>query len=252
MKELYAFAVDLAQRAGAIPLRYFRTDCPVEQKSDDSPVTVADRRTEEYLREEIEKRCPDDGILGEEFGEKIGRSGRRWILDPIDGTQSFIRGLPLFGVMIALEEQGTSRIGVIHYPALGETLSALSGLGCFCNGTPCRVSSTSALEQASLSTSYPHKIVQIWGQSMLQRIIQRCAFLSTCDCYGYLLVATGRFDVLVEPILKIWDVAPLFPIFNEAGAIISDRHRQSNLDITHILVANAALHESLLDLFQDH
>jgi histidinol-phosphatase len=113
------FAIAAARQAGAIALQYFQTDVPVESKSDQSPVTIADRRAEQTLRDLIAAHYPADGVVGEEFGEQAGTSGRRWILDPVDGTQSFIHGVPLFGVLIGMEDQGRSVLGVAYLPALG-------------------------------------------------------------------------------------------------------------------------------------
>src|SRR5918992_4317853 len=137
------FAVDAAWQAGKITLEYFQTGTPVERKADASPVTLADRRAEEKLREGIQRTFPDHGILGEEFGEVAGRSPYRWVLDPLDGTRSFIQGVPLYGVMMGLEHQGQPVLGVVHFPALGETVYAAKGEGCYWNGRRARVSAVS-------------------------------------------------------------------------------------------------------------
>ncbi|HEU5131595.1 MAG TPA: inositol monophosphatase family protein, partial [Pyrinomonadaceae bacterium] len=142
LNELLEFAVDLARGAGEITLRYFRRQPETSKKSDGSYVTIADREAESYLRKRIGERFPDDGILGEEEGELQGTSGRRWILDPIDGTFAFVHGVPLYGVLIAVEIDGEMSVGVVNIPALGEIVSAAKGLGCFFNGEPARVSNT--------------------------------------------------------------------------------------------------------------
>src|SRR5262249_12452478 len=147
------FAVDLARRAGRVTLEYFQTDLKVEAKSDHSPVTVADRAAEKLMREVIEASFPDDAVLGEEFGETRSGAAGRWILDPIDGTRSFARGVPLYGVLIAYEDHGASRLGVLHFPALGETVYAARGQGCWWNGKEAHVSTVDRLEDAVITTT---------------------------------------------------------------------------------------------------
>ncbi len=251
MKELYEMAIRLAEDAGAIAKQYFRSELSYQNKTDDSPVTEADHKIEEMIRSKIEREYPDDGILGEEFGSKESKNGRRWIIDPIDGTQSFIRGLPLFGTMIAVEEHGESKIGVIHYPVNEETLSAMRGEGCYCNGKRCSVTGQTDLSQSNLSTSYPHKAQQLWGEKCLQYLVKHTAFIGTYDCYGYLLFATGKIDGLFEPELKIWDIAPLFPIVLEAGGVISNKEHLLDLHIQDVVMANPVLHSQLLQLIKD-
>ncbi len=249
MHEIFDSAIDLAQRAGKITLDYFCTDLNIESKSDDSPVTIADRKTEEFLRNEIEKRYPDDAILGEEFGEKEGRSGLRWILDPIDGTKTFIRGVPMYGTMIAIERGGESRVGVIHFPPLDETIAALSGNGCYWNGERCGVSQTEALSEASIMTTSMDSILDCWGEQILLRILKETGFQRTwADCYGYLLVATGRADACVDPIMHIWDVAPLIPIVQEAGGRLTDLSGGQSLEMTNMMASNGRIHKAFLDL----
>jgi myo-inositol-1(or 4)-monophosphatase len=144
LKELLEFAVVLARGAGDITLNYFRKQPETSTKSDGSYVTIADREAEAYLRKHIGERFPDDGIVGEEEGETEGRSGRRWILDPIDGTFAFVHGVPFYGVLIALEIDGEISVGVINIPVLGEIVSAAIGCGCFLNGEATRVSTTAS------------------------------------------------------------------------------------------------------------
>lgn len=249
MKELYEFAVNLAERAGEITLKYFRTDLKVESKSDQSPVTIADRQAEEFIRSEIEKRFPDDAILGEEFGEKPGRSGRRWILDPIDGTKTFIRGVAMYGTMIAVEDAGRAVVGVIRYPPNNETIGAYSGGGCFYNGARCRVSQTANLKEAAALTTAPDNFIKYIGQDALLRLFARTGLQRTWgDCYGYMLVATGRADIMIDPIVSIWDAAALIPIITEAGGRITDRAGREGLGISDVVATNGALHAATLEL----
>src|SRR6266850_2247673 len=150
LKHLLDFAVDIAREAGAITYRYYQGSFVAERKADNSFVTIADREAEAYLRTRIAETFPDDSILGEEEGEQTGSSNRRWILDPIDGTYSFVHGVPLYGVLIGLELNGEPVLGVVNLPALGELVYAARGLGCFWNGEPARVSATKSLGEALL------------------------------------------------------------------------------------------------------
>ena len=150
LNELLQFAVELARGAGDLSLQYYRKKPETSMKSDGSYVTIADRQAESYLRKQIGERFPDDGVVGEEEGESAGRSGRRWIVDPIDGTFAFVHGVPFYGVLIALEIEGEMSVGVVNLPALGEIVSAAKGVGCFLNGEPARVSQTRKLKDALL------------------------------------------------------------------------------------------------------
>jgi histidinol-phosphatase len=223
LSELMDFAVDLASGAGDITLQYFLKKPETSTKSDGSYVTIADRQAESYLRRRIAETFPDDGILGEEEGESHGRSGRRWIVDPIDGTFAFVHGVPFYGVLIAIEIEGEMAVGVINIPALGEIVSAAKGLGCFFNGEPARVSSTAELKDALLlSTSF--SACARYGFGRAAEVLQSRARASRTwgDCYGYVLVATGRADVMLDPVMNLWDCAPLLPIMEEAGGTFTD------------------------------
>jgi histidinol-phosphate phosphatase HisN, inositol monophosphatase family len=221
--EILEFAVGLARGAGEITLKYFRKDPETSKKSDGSFVTVADREAEAFLRDRIRQRFPNDGVLGEEEGESKGSSGRRWILDPIDGTFAFVHGVPFYGVLIALEIDGESKVGVVNIPALDEVVYAAAGLGCFLNGHSTRVSSTTTIEEALLLCS-DFEACQRYGFGASINELQRRANSNRTwgDCYGYVLVATGRADVMLDPIMNVWDCAPLLPIIEEAGGTFTD------------------------------
>ena len=154
LQSLLDFAVRVAREAGDITRRYFRQSLAVERKADGSPVTVADREAERFIRESIQRAFPDDGILGEEEDERPGTSDRRWIIDPLDGTYSFVHGVPLFGVLIAAEVAAEPVLGVVNLPALDELVYAARGLGCFWNGAPARVSATQTLSEALLEAAH--------------------------------------------------------------------------------------------------
>jgi histidinol-phosphatase len=223
MEELLSFAVELARGAGDLTLKYFRKTPETTTKTDGSYVTVADREAEAYMRREIAARFPDDGILGEEEGETHGRSGRRWIIDPIDGTFAFVHGVPFYGVLIGVEIEGEMSVGVINIPALDELVSAAKGVGCFLNGEPARVSQTERLEDALLlSTDF--SACARYGFGKAAELLQGRVKTSRTwgDCYGYVLVATGRADIMLDPVMNLWDCAALLPIMEEAGGTFTD------------------------------
>lgn len=249
LKELLEFAVVLARGAGDITLNYFRKQPETSTKSDGSYVTIADREAESYLRKQINERFPDDGILGEEEGELEGRSGRRWILDPIDGTFAFVHGVPFYGVLIALEIEREMRVGVVNIPALGEIVSAAQGCGCFFNGEATRVSKTSKLEEALLlSTDFRAAAYHGFGRAV--DFLQRTAKTSRTwgDCYGYVLVATGRADVMLDPVMNLWDCAPLLPIMEEAGGTFTDWRGVRTVDGGNAIATNKLLFDEVMQL----
>jgi histidinol phosphatase-like enzyme (inositol monophosphatase family) len=223
LDQLLEFAVDLARGAGEITLKYFRKTPETSTKTDGSYVTIADREAEAYMRRQIAERFPDDGILGEEEGESRGRSGRRWIIDPIDGTFAFVHGVPFYGVLIGVEMEGEMRVGVINIPAVDEIVSAAKGLGCYLNGERARVSQTARLEDALLlCTDFTACARYGFGEAaeLLQQRVK--ASRTWGDCYGYVLVATGRADVMLDPVMNLWDCAALLPIMEEAGGTFTD------------------------------
>ncbi len=221
--ELLEFAVELARGAGDITLKYFRRKPETATKTDGSYVTIADREAEAYIRRQIGERFPDDGILGEEEGESQGRSGRRWIIDPIDGTFAYVHGVPFYGVLIGVEIDGEMSVGVINIPALGEIVSGAKGAGCYLNGEPARVSQTARLEDALvLCTDF--SACERYGFGKAAELLQSRARTSRTwgDCYGYVLVATGRADVMLDPVMNLWDCAAVLPIVEEAGGTFTD------------------------------
>ena len=224
-----ALAVEAAHEAGRITLEYFRRDdLDVELKSDDTPVTVADRRAEQHLRQRITAAFPADGIIGEEYGEQAGTSGCRWILDPIDGTKSFIHGVPLYATLVALEHENQSTLGVIHIPALDECVYAARGQGTwYLHGEqpPRRaaVSQWQPLGKALFLTSEVINFDRTGRRGAYDRLQAGCRLARTWgDGYGYLMVATGRAEVMVDPVMALWDAASLPVILEEAGGTFTD------------------------------
>jgi histidinol phosphatase-like enzyme (inositol monophosphatase family) len=252
-------AVGAAREAGQLTLGFFqREDLTVERKADNSPVTAADRQAEQLLRRRIREVFPDDGILGEEFGEEAGTSGFRWILDPIDGTKSFICGVPLYGTLIGVERAGASVVGVIYIPGLDECVYAAIGGGAwYTRGQaaprPARVSQRDRLTDAVFLTSqldnfYPRGAQQVYLD------LERAASITRTwgDCYGYLLVATGRADVMVDPVMNVWDAAALQPILEEAGGVYTDWSGRPTIHAGEGLGCNRALLDQVLAITRRH
>ncbi len=223
MRNLLDFAVDAAAQAEKTILRYYQTGVAVEAKADKSPVTIADREAEEQLRTLIQDQFPNDGIVGEEGGEFEGHSGRRWILDPIDGTKSFIHGVPLFGTLIGMEEEGRCVMGVANFPALKEMVYAARGEGCFWNGRATGVSEVTRMSESLLMTSdIPRIFKEGYGPGYFRACVAANLSRGWGDCYGHVLVATGRAEVMLDPVMNVWDSAALYPIVLEAGGTFTD------------------------------
>jgi len=218
--EELAVARAAVEEAGRFACRHFGRKLAVEYKSDRSPVTIADRGAEDLLRRKLAAAFPGDGVLGEELGAHDGTSGRRWIIDPIDGTQSFIRGVPLWGVLVGLEDRGECVVGVVALPALGETLWAVRGEGAYVNGQPARVSAVTSLGDATILTSDASPGHFGDKHAGFARLLTRAArHRGWGDCYGYALVATGRAEVMLDPLMNPWDAAAVRPIVEEAGGV---------------------------------
>jgi histidinol phosphatase-like enzyme (inositol monophosphatase family) len=249
LPDLLDFANQLAWEAGKITLRHFQTGLRPDIKADDSPVTAADRESEQFMRAAIAARYPGHAILGEEYGETNPGASHRWILDPIDGTRTFVRGVPLYGVMVGLERAGEPVLGVVNMPALGEIVHAAQGLGCHWNGRRCRVSGVATLSEALLVstgvTGYErHGKGESWG-----RLVEAAGMLRTwADCYGYLLVATGRAEVALDPIMSVWDCAALLPILEEAGGTFTNWRGERTIWGGEAIATNGAVRDEVMGL----
>lgn len=239
-------AVELARRAGELTLRYFRTtDLEVDTKGDGTPVTAADRGAEAQLRAEIGALFPEDGIFGEEQAETPGVSGRRWIIDPIDGTKAFTHGVPLYTNLLALEDAHGIAIGVINIPAIGETVYAGRGLGAWCNDEPIHVNETATLRDAYVMTSG----FAAWPGSVVDRLNEHGIHLRTWgDAYGYAMVATGRAEAMADAVAELYDLAPVPVILAEAGGRFTDLHGRGGPAGGSGLATNGHLHDDLLAL----
>ena len=222
-EDLLAGAESLARLTGGVALRHYRTALSVERKADGSPVTAADRAAEQAAREWVRANFPSDGVLGEEFGEERPGARRRWIIDPIDGTKSFVRGVPLWGSLVALCEGDTVLAGAAFFPAVDEIVVAAPGAGCWWNGRRCFVSSVSDLAVSTALTTDEHFSERLEWRPGWERLSTRVEVSrSWGDCFGYLLVATGRAEIRCDPVLSPWDAAALQPIIVESGGVFTD------------------------------
>lgn len=257
LRDRLRLALAAAREAGEIALRYFRRqDFHVQLKQDRSPVTEADRAAEEHLRYRLHEGFPDDGILGEELPEIPGKSGCRWVLDPIDGTRSFICGVPLWGQLIGLEHGQRSVLGVIHLPVLAETVYAAEGQGAWhqqgeAPPEPAHVSTKPLLEQGLFCTSIVRLFTDIGRRAAYEALEARAWETRTWgDCYGYVLVATGRAEVMVDPKLQLWDCAALQPVIEAAGGRFTDWEGRPSIYSGNGVATNGLVHAEVLDILR--
>ena len=250
MTDLYDFAQHLADLADEISMKYFRRDPKVRTKDDGTPVTEADEAIERVLRQEIRAAFPDHGILGEEEEERVGSSGSRWIIDPIDGTKNYSWGIPVWATLIAFERDGVVQLGVASAAALGERYTAGRGKGAMRNGEMIHVSNVDDLSKARVGftsingferTGYADAFSKLVGGARFDRGIG--------DFYGHVLVAAGSLDVMVEPSLRPWDLGPLLVIVEEAGGRLTDFGGNATIYGGCGLTSNGRLHTSVLALF---
>jgi histidinol phosphatase-like enzyme (inositol monophosphatase family) len=254
---------EIVGRAGKKTLDYFDTDrYQVERKSDQSPVTIADRAAEQLVRDELANHFGEDGLLGEEFGpldhcqpgQTSERCVYRWIVDPIDGTKSFIAGVPLYSTLLGLEYRGQMLAGAIMIPALGELAVACVGQGAWYRGQqdtnwrPCHVSTRATLSEAIFLVSQVDSFAKYDSAAAYERLQNDCWITrSWGDAYGYLLVATGRADIMVDPIVNPWDVAAVLPVVQEAGGSFTDWHGLPTIEGKNGVGTNGLLHHQVLE-----
>lgn len=251
-------AVDLAVQAGNLTCdHYFQTDRFVtERKRDNSPVTTADKAAEEFIREQLAAKFPQDGVLGEEFGGELGTREFEWVIDPIDGTKSFISGVPLYSTLVALLHQGKSVAGVIYLPALKEIVTAAIGQGAWYarpghDWTAAKVSQVPSLENGLFVTSQTDNFAKR-GAGAGYLSLEKNAYISRTwgDGYGYLLVATGRAEAMVDPIVSPWDIAAIYPVIHEAGGLCTSWSGQFSLQSSDCIGSNGLVHQQVLDCLQ--
>jgi histidinol-phosphatase len=243
-------AITAARSAGEIALRYFQTELAVERKADQSPVTVADRECERRIVEILTGAFPDYGVVGEEFGVRPG-SGARWIVDPIDGTKSFIRGIPYFATLIGLEEEGEITLGVIHAPAVDDLLYAQQGQGAFDKSGPIRASPRTSLRDSMVVFGGLNALRRTGHWRAFEQLVERSARQRGYgDYFGYTFVARGQAEVMLEVDLKPWDMAALKIIVEEAGGRFTDFGGAGSIYTGTALATNGIVHEEVLEILR--
>jgi histidinol phosphatase-like enzyme (inositol monophosphatase family) len=249
LNELLHVAMDAAYAGGRRALAYFNTRLAVERKRDDTPVTCADRETETLIRSMVAGRYPAHSIIGEEHGRTHGSDEYRWIIDPIDGTKSFICGVPLWGVLIGVEVRGVASVGVVYLPGTDEMIAAAAGGGCTWNGRPARVSGVSSLADATMTTTSPMSCIA--RSDAFEHLARQVRIVRGWgDCYGHVLVATGRADIMIDYAANPWDVAPLLPILTEAGGHFTTWRGEATIWGADGVSTNAALHEPVIEILK--
>jgi histidinol phosphatase-like enzyme (inositol monophosphatase family) len=247
LSALREFAAELAWLAGKLTLRYFQTGVAADYKADESPVTIADRESERLMRQLIEARYPHHSILGEEEGETRPGATHRWILDPIDGTKAFVRGVPLYGVLVGLERDGEPVVGAVNIPAIGDFLTAAKGEGCQWNGRPARVSNVDRLSDALLLCTEVSGMRANGREAAYERLVAATSQQrGWSDCYGYVLVATGRAEVMLDPVMNAWDCAALAPVVTEAGGTFTDWRGTPTIHGGEAIATNGRLSDEVL------
>jgi myo-inositol-1(or 4)-monophosphatase len=252
LKEIKPFLKLLADESSAIIKQYFRSKISIENKADFSPVTIADKLTEEKMRGLIQKEFPTHGIIGEEFGKENEDAEYVWVLDPIDGTKSFISGALSFGTLIALLKNGKPIIGVINHPILNEFLIG-DNVSAFLNDNPVRIRNCNSLSEATLLTTDHLNIQQYQNKNGFENLTSIVKlYRNWGDCYGYYLLATGYADIMVDPIMSVWDSMALIPIINGAGGKITDYYGNDATIGNSIVASNLQIHDELIKILNCH
>lgn len=252
-RTLMDVAVEVAIDGGKKTLEYFRRPIQIERKADESPVTIADKETEQRIRTLIEDRYPTHHIVGEEFGGSLGSDEWEWVIDPIDGTKSFIRGVPLYTTLVAVVHKGNPVVGVIYAPATGELAAAAEGHGAFDgDGNRLSTSGCTSIDTAWFLTTDPHDL-SMRHPRFAKQIIERCAAVRTwADAYGYLLLARGDADLMIDPIMSPWDIAPLSVVLREAGGTFTSLYGEKrDLGSSALAAGTEELHSEALNLVRE-
>ncbi len=246
MAEFGPFALRLAAASADIIRHYFRQSYAVELKEDASPVTIADRQAEKVMRDLIAGEFPGHGVVGEEFGRSNPEAEYQWVLDPIDGTKTFVAGSYLFGTLIALVQNGRPILGVIHQPIVGELLIG-DGLGTWLNGRPVHVRDCASIEEAILLTTLHWNVGKYHDGEAFQRLSRRVhRYNNWGDCHGYFLVASGGADIMTDPILNEWDLMALIPIIEGAGGRITDWRGDDPIGGSGAVATGGQIHEAVI------
>lgn len=245
------FAVATAFEAGRQTLAHFQTGVHADLKEDDSPVTIADRDAETLIRARIERAFPQHGVLGEEFGDTDAGATYRWLIDPIDGTKSFVRGVPLYGVLMGLERDGEIVAGVSYFPGVEDMVYAAEGLGCRWNGRPCHVQSTEDIGRAVVSFTDAASFGAHGRAEAWERIRDASWYrVGWSDAYGHMLVATGRIELMLDPVMNAWDCGPFPIILREAGGYFGDWSGRETIYGGEALSTTRTLLPTVLDLIR--
>lgn len=252
LQELQEAATEFARAGGTSTLNYFKKSFDLEFKSDNTPVTNADRNAEKIIREMIKSYYPEHGIIGEEFGRENEDSDVVWVLDPIDGTQSFIHGIPFYTTLIGILVKGTPEIGIIYAPALDEMATAATGLGCTLNGSDIHVRECNDLSKATFLTTDVTTYQEHGFQKPLEELLDSTRIHRTWgDAYGHMMVAAGRADIMIDPILSIWDAAALLPVLSEAGGSFTDVNGNKTIETGNAISTNKTLAKQIIPLFDE-
>lgn len=242
-------AAEVARIAGDVANRYYGRRPATSTKRDGTSVSIADISAERAAREWIERRFPDDGIIGEELAPVRSSSARRWILDPIDGTYTFLQSVPLWGTLVAVAEDERVIAGAAYFPALGEIIVAALGEGCWWNGSSARVSTVSEINQARLLTTDARFMRDPSRRERWLELQNATLTMRTWgDCYGYLLVATGRAEIMIDDVVSDWDAAALMPIITEAGGSLTDWRGRATPFGGDAIATNASLAASVREI----
>ena len=247
----YEAAVEAARQAGSLALTYYESNLEVEWKQDHSPVTRADRETESLLRKVLLSKFPTDGFLGEEQGDQPGTSGYRWIVDPIDGTRSFVRGIPIWATLVGLEYKEEPIAGVCFIPVWATTYRALKGDGAYRDDRRIHVSAVADLKDSMLfysSSSWFQKTGKVREFLDLAGRVQRSRGFG--DFYGFVLVAQGSGELMVDHGVHVWDVAGIKVIVEEAGGKFSDWEGNPSIHRPDVIASNGKVHEAALGLLR--
>ncbi len=247
-------ALSFMKPAKAEILKWYRGPFSVDLKEDQSPVTIADRKAEEILRKNIFQHFPEHGIIGEEFGDHNPDAEWVWTIDPVDGTRSFVRGLPLFASMIALLHKGEPVLGVIELPAMGETAWAVKGKGAFVNGNPLKVSSQPRLKGAFVAVADHYCFRSEKCTFLYNRLNQEAEIVRTYpDAFGHLMAIRGVVDVMVDPLAKIWDYAPCKILVQEAGGRFANfSGNKASIEEGTAVVGNSKIVRQVRKIFAEH
>ncbi len=248
LNEYKKFCKSLTKVSGVNIKKYFRNNFSIETKSDDSPVTIADKSTEEKLREIIMKEYPDHGILGEEFGSHNEKSEYQWVLDPIDGTKSFICGTVTFGTLIALLKNGEPILGVFHQPILNEFLVG-DNENTYLNDVKVKISDSDSIDQAVLLTTDHLAFEEYQNLSKFENLMRKVKlYRQWGDCYGYYLVATGFAQIMIDPIMSFWDTMALIPIIKGSGGIITDYYGGDPAKGESVVASTPNIHRAVIEI----